>query len=69
MTTLFIEYGSKYMRKPESEVIVRPSSDEAPPTPSPIAVWLINAFRSLPTDEDLRRTYYWESRRLCATTV
>lgn len=27
-------------------------------------VWLMNAIRGLPTDEDLRKTYYWESRRL-----
>ena len=31
---------------------------------NPFAIWIMNALRSLPTSEDLRRTYYWESRRL-----
>jgi hypothetical protein len=31
---------------------------------SPIAIWLMNAIRGLPTDEDLRRAYFWESRRV-----
>lgn len=31
---------------------------------SPLIVgWLLNAFRGLPTDEDLRKTYFWETRR------
>jgi hypothetical protein len=25
--------------------------------------WIMNAIRGLPTDEDLRKTYFWESRR------
>jgi hypothetical protein len=37
--------------------------------PHPVIVWLMNAFRSLPTNEDLRQTYYWESRRQCAIQV
>lgn len=28
------------------------------------SIWVANAIRGLPTNEDLRRTYYWESRRL-----
>jgi hypothetical protein len=31
-----------------------------------IAVWIMNAIHSLPTSEDLRKTYFWESRRLGA---
>jgi len=31
---------------------------------TPIIAWLNNAFRALPTDEDLRRAYFWESRRI-----
>ena len=27
------------------------------------AIWMLNALRSLPTMEDLRRTYFWESKR------
>lgn len=35
-------------------------------TSSPFAVWVSNAIRSLPTNEDLRKAYFWESRRLGA---
>ena len=28
-----------------------------------IASWILNAVRGLPTQEDLRKTYFWESRR------
>ena len=31
--------------------------------------WISNAFRGLPSDEDLRRTYYWETRRVVASEV
>ena len=30
---------------------------------SPVATWIMNALRGLPTSEDLRRTYFWDSRR------
>jgi hypothetical protein len=33
---------------------------------SNVAVWIMNSIRSLPTSEDLRKTYFWESRRLGA---
>ncbi len=29
-----------------------------------IATWFLNAIRGLPTDEDLRRAYFWESKRV-----
>ncbi len=32
-------------------------------SPSPIGIWIMNAFRGIPTFEDLRRTYFWESLR------
>lgn len=32
-------------------------------SPSPYVIWLMNAFRGIPTSEDLRRTYFWESLR------
>lgn len=28
-----------------------------------IVTWIMNAIRGLPTDEDLRKAYFWESRR------
>lgn len=31
---------------------------------SPVVTWISNALRGLPTSEDLRRAYFWESRRL-----
>ena len=34
---------------------------------SPVATWITNALRGVPTSEDLRRTYFWESRRLGAS--
>ena len=30
---------------------------------SPFATWAVNAIRGLPTSEDLRKIYFWESRR------
>ena len=32
----------------------------------PIATWVQNAFLGIPTDEDLRKTYFWEKRRIGA---
>lgn len=32
----------------------------------PVSQWILNALRGLPTSEDLRKTYFWESRRLGA---
>jgi len=32
--------------------------------PSAVEIWVNNAIRSLPTNEDLRKAYFWESRRL-----
>jgi hypothetical protein len=29
-----------------------------------VAIWIMNALRSLPTSEDLRKTYFWESFRI-----
>jgi hypothetical protein len=29
-----------------------------------IMIWLANALQSIPTDEDLRKVYFWESRRV-----
>lgn len=31
---------------------------------SPVVSWILNAIRGLPTSEDLRRTYFWESLRM-----
>jgi hypothetical protein len=34
-----------------------------PHVESPIVTWVVNAIRGLPTSEDLRKIYFWESRR------
>ena len=39
------------------------NEDNSASNHSPVLVWLMNAFHGLPTDEDLRKTYFWESRR------
>lgn len=31
---------------------------------APLAVWLSNAFDSIPTDDDLQKAYFWESARI-----
>jgi len=31
---------------------------------SPFIIWFTNLFSCLPTDEDLRRTYFWETRQI-----
>lgn len=31
--------------------------------PNPISIWVKNAVRGIPTIEDIRRTYFWESLR------
>jgi len=33
---------------------------------SPVATWLSNAFLGLPSDEDLRRSYFWDTQRIVA---
>lgn len=40
---------------------VRGDDDESEDAP---LVWLINALRGLPTDEELRKTYFWKGRRI-----
>lgn len=39
------------------------SVEDASGESSPVATWMANAFRGLPTDEDVRKTYFWECRR------
>lgn len=44
-----------------NDVLYEQSIVDSPPIP--LAVWVMNAIRGLPTSEDLRRTYFWESKR------
>jgi len=50
-------------KRVESE---EPSSTDKNDADSPFVTWIMNGVRGLPTSEDLRRTYFWESRRLGA---
>jgi len=40
--------------------------DEEEEPSSPYVTWIMNAIRGLPTDEDIRKTYFWECRKLRA---
>jgi hypothetical protein len=61
--TFYERFGYLLKAKETTERKKRSKEDEAPDAPSPIVVWIMNAIRGLPTDEDLRQTYFWESRR------
>ena len=54
--TFLGRFGSLLTKKSESKTVHKKS-------PSPVGIWITNAFRSIPTFEDLRRTYFWESLR------
>ena len=40
-----------------------PPEDRAAKKLSPFSIWVNNFMRSLPIDDDLRKTYFWETRR------
>jgi hypothetical protein len=59
----------RWMRSGRSAKLVKSNSVVASikePTEKPYMIWITNAIRGLPTSEDLRKTYYWESRRIGA---
>uniref|UniRef100_A0A7R9ZHB4 C2 domain-containing protein n=1 Tax=Pseudictyota dubia TaxID=2749911 RepID=A0A7R9ZHB4_9STRA len=58
----FIESPNR--RDAGSDISAPMHDDDEPRKPSPFATRLANFFTSLPTDEDLRRTYFWEARRV-----
>jgi hypothetical protein len=39
------------------------------PSSSPFQIWIRNAARGTPTDEDLRKAYFWECRKLAAREI
>lgn len=51
-----------------STTISRSSAPNGPPPSAAsvpvVGLWILNTLRSLPTREDLRRTYFWQSRRV-----
>ena len=59
--TFFAAYGSSLFDKKETRS--RITSEKGAAKNNPTSVRLSNFFLSLPTDEDLRRTYFWEARR------
>jgi hypothetical protein len=50
---------SSNLTRPVDIVTMRKEANE-----KPYLIWIMNAIRGLPTSEDLRKTYFWESRRL-----
>lgn len=42
------------------------NEDRIPKKVSPFAIWVNNFIRSLPVDDDLQKTYFWETRRAVA---
>jgi hypothetical protein len=54
-----VSSASKQHREGETEL---PSADGK--DPAFLEKWFMNGLRSLPTNEDLRRHYFWQSRRL-----
>jgi hypothetical protein len=58
-------FDSSTVPSDQSGTLVEPTLPANPEEskPSPLVRWIMNAIRGLPTDEDLRKTYFWESRR------
>lgn len=58
-------FSSSTLTTVQSGKLVEPAQPAIPEEskPSPVVTWIMNAIRGLPTDEDLRKTYFWESRR------
>jgi len=54
--------------KSNSEEFGAPPEEEGE-SASPFVTWIMNAIRGLPTDEDVRKTYFWECRRLHASEM
>lgn len=70
-TQYFVTFMSRFghmLQRGASRVSSKPderlSSNEHATKESPYATWVSNAIRGLPTDEDIRRSYFWECRRL-----
>ena len=66
------QYGVTFVDKYGEDIGILPKKEAAKePTekkgkPNPILVKIKNALRSIPNNEDLRKTYFWESRKLGA---
>jgi hypothetical protein len=58
-------FSSSTLTTDQSGKLVEPTQPAIPEEskPSRVVTWIMNAIRGLPTDEDLRKTYFWESRR------
>jgi len=56
-------FMSAFYYKTESSPVMTTESNDAASDASPVLTWLINFLFSTPTDEDLRRCYFWETRR------
>ena len=66
-TITFMARFERWMRSGRSSKVAKSHSvatSDKVPTQSPFIIWILNAIRGLPTSEDLRKTYFWESRRM-----
>lgn len=64
-----LSFKSKYLKRSRQSAKLRtstPEADQVPGKPAPATIWITNFLRSLPVDEDLKRTYFWETRRKVA---
>ena len=62
MATFAVAFLFKRTSSTNTQKMVR--SQPTPGKVSPVVTWIMNAFSGLPTDEDLRKAYFWESRRI-----
>lgn len=62
------QYGVTFVDRYGEALGIQPKKEptEKEKKPNPIIVKIKNALRSIPTNEDLRKTYFWESRKLGA---
>lgn len=64
MATFMSRFGHLLQRKSGyTKQTLDKSIEVATTESSPVVKWIVNAFRGLPTDEDVRKTYFWECRR------
>uniref|UniRef100_A0A7S2R6A6 PH domain-containing protein n=1 Tax=Eucampia antarctica TaxID=49252 RepID=A0A7S2R6A6_9STRA len=61
--TFMVAFCSNTKRNNEMKIVKKDSSIESQDS-NPLPIKLNNLFMSIPTDEDLRRAYFWESKRI-----
>ncbi len=67
--TFIDRFGADFGLKPEKQQEQGGVGEENKGKPNPFMTKINNALRSIPTNEDLRKTYFWESRQVGAETT